>query len=161
MKRNREESNMSEVMKNMGSQPFKKRKTELREDNLENMQNIHSPISHIQPNLQSSQIQIIPSNQNCPNNFVNNSKIPVTSTPNQGKGMLKTTEKIMSVLNNLMGSGSNPNIKPASSKIKIENSSEKSFYIENRLNSMSHIKQINSKYRNSVIPVLPGAFYKN
>ena len=26
MKRNREESNMSEVMKNMGSQPFKKKK---------------------------------------------------------------------------------------------------------------------------------------
>jgi hypothetical protein len=41
MKRNREETNMSEVMKNMGSQPFKKRKTELREDNLDNMQNLH------------------------------------------------------------------------------------------------------------------------
>jgi hypothetical protein len=161
MKRNREESNMSEVIKNMGSQPFKKRKTELREDNLENMQNIHSPISHIQPHLQISQIQIIPSNQNSHKNFVNNSKTPLVSTTNASKGILKTTEKIMSVLNNLMGTGSNPNTKPTSSKIKIENSSEKSFYIENRLNSMSHVKQINSKYRNSIIPVLPGAFNKN
>jgi hypothetical protein len=161
MKRNREETNMSEVMKNMGSQPFKKRKTELREDNLDNMQNLHSPISLIQPHLQISQMQNLPSNQNFNKNFVNNSKTPVVSTPNQSKGMLKTTEKIMSVLNNLKGTGSSPSNKPTSSKIKIENSCEKSFYIENRLNSMSHIKLINSKYRNSIIPVLPGAFNKN
>lgn len=36
----------------------------------------------------------------------------------------------------------------------------KTAYNENRLKSMSHIKQINPKYRNYVIPVLPGAFNK-
>ncbi len=36
----------------------------------------------------------------------------------------------------------------------------KNAYNENRLKSMSHIKQINPKYRNYVIPVLPGAFNK-
>ena len=46
------------------------------------------------------------------------------------------------------------------SKINNRLSSEVSKYIENRLNSMSHIKQINSKFRNFIIPVLPGAFNK-
>jgi hypothetical protein len=36
----------------------------------------------------------------------------------------------------------------------------KTAYNENRLKSMSHIKQINPKYRNYIIPVLPGAFNK-
>lgn len=45
-------------------------------------------------------------------------------------------------------------------KNKNRSSSEVSKYIENRLNSMSHIKQINSKFRNFIIPVLPGAFNK-
>jgi hypothetical protein len=36
----------------------------------------------------------------------------------------------------------------------------KNVYTENRLKSMSHIKQINPKFRNYIIPVLPGAFNK-
>ena len=35
-----------------------------------------------------------------------------------------------------------------------------SYFLENRLNSMSHIKQINPKFRNFIIPVLPSAFNK-
>lgn len=34
------------------------------------------------------------------------------------------------------------------------------FYNENRLSSMSHIKQINPKYKNYIIPVLPGLLNK-
>ena len=33
-------------------------------------------------------------------------------------------------------------------------------YTENRLQSMSHIKQMKPKYKNFIIPVLPGAFNK-
>ena len=99
---------------------------------------------------------------------------------------LKTTDKILSIVNSLKGSNpinpinpinsinqinsnnfnnfNNPSskqIKPTPSKIKIDqNSAEKSFYVENRLNSMSHIRQINSKYRNTIIPVLPVAINK-
>jgi hypothetical protein len=47
------------------------------------------------------------------------------------------------------------------SKMKNGQNITVSNYFENRLNSMSHIKQINPLFRNFIIPVLPGAFNKN
>jgi hypothetical protein len=49
----------------------------------------------------------------------------------------------------------------STSKMKNGQNIRVSNYFENRLNSMSHIKQINHKFRNFIIPVLPGAFNKN
>ena len=49
---------------------------------------------------------------------------------------------------------------PPSQPLNITQAIIKSAYNDNRLKSMSHIKQINPKYRNYIIPVLPGAFNK-
>jgi hypothetical protein len=49
---------------------------------------------------------------------------------------------------------------PKLQQTNITQSIIKNSYNENRLKSMSHIKQINPKYRNYIIPVLPGAFNK-
>ena len=49
---------------------------------------------------------------------------------------------------------------PPSQPLNVTQPIIKSAYNDNRLKSMSHIKQINPKYRNYIIPVLPGAFNK-
>jgi len=33
------------------------------------------------------------------------------------------------------------------------------FYLDNRIKSMSHIKQLDAKYRNPIVPVLPSKFF--
>jgi hypothetical protein len=85
-----------------------------------------------------------------------NSKQNVDYIKNNNK-ILHTTDKILSVVKSLKSSVTQPS-KPINTKT--EHKPIGSNYIENRLHSMSHIKLINPKYRNIIIPVLPGAINK-